>query len=59
MDKEISLQLSTEEINLILEGLGTLPFVKVYGLIGKIQQQAAQQLQAPTEPAELAELVEE
>jgi hypothetical protein len=47
MDKEnITLQLSTDEINLILESLGSMAFVKVYALIGKIQQQAAEQLQA-------------
>ncbi len=54
MDKEISLQLAADEINLLLEGLGSMPFVKVYGLIGKIQQQAAQQLQAAAEAAESA-----
>jgi hypothetical protein len=59
MDKtDITLQLSAEEINLLLEGLGNMPFVKVYGLIGKIQQQASGQLNAlssqsekPTEPS--------
>lgn len=44
MQKEIQLQLTTEEINLLLEGLGNLPFVKVYQLIGKIQEQAARQM---------------
>ncbi len=42
--KDIHLQLTTEEANLILEALGNLPFVKVYTLIGKIQEQARQQL---------------
>ncbi|WP_333873260.1 hypothetical protein [Methylobacter sp.] len=45
MDKQnITLQLSAEEVNLLLEGLGGMPFVKVYNLIGKIQQQASSQL---------------
>lgn len=44
MDKQnITLQLSAEEVNLLLEGLGGMPFVKVYNLIGKIQQQASGQ----------------
>lgn len=44
MQKEIQLQFSPDEVNLILEGLGNLPFVKVYQLIGKIQEQASQQV---------------
>ncbi|MGZ5025734.1 MAG: hypothetical protein ACXWFX_07260 [Methylobacter sp.] len=45
MDKQnITLQLSAEEINLLLEALGSMPFVRVYNLIGKIQQQASGQL---------------
>ena len=42
--QEITLQLTIDEANLILEALGELPFAKVYGLIGKIQEQAGQQL---------------
>jgi hypothetical protein len=42
--KEINLQLTIEEANVILEALGNLPFVKVFALIGKIQAQAGQQL---------------
>ncbi len=44
--KEINLQINLEEVNLILEALGNLPFIKVYTLIGKIQEQAGQQLSA-------------
>ena len=40
----ITLHITIEEANLILESLGNLPFVKVYALIGKIQEQARQQL---------------
>jgi hypothetical protein len=42
--QEINLRLTIEEANLILEGLGNLPFAKVYALVGKIQDQAGQQL---------------
>ena len=42
--QEINLRLTIEEANLILEGLGNLPFGKVYALVGKIQDQAGQQL---------------
>jgi dihydroxyacetone kinase len=55
MDKEdINLQLSADEINLLLEGLGSMPFVKVYALIGKIQQQASDQLSKGSEPSNTA-----
>lgn len=50
--QEIKLQMTVEETNLILEGLGQLPFARVYALIGKIQEQAAEQLR-PAPPAEL------
>lgn len=42
--KEISLDLTIDEANLILEALGQLPFIKVYTLIGKLQEQARRQL---------------
>lgn len=45
MDKqEINLTLTPDEINLVLESLGNLSFVRVFTLIGKIQSQAAAQL---------------
>lgn len=43
---KINLTLSIEEINLILESLGQLPFVRVHQLIAVIQQQATAQLQS-------------
>jgi hypothetical protein len=46
--QEISLKLTVDETNLILEGLGSLPFAKVYALIARIQGQAAQQLDRNT-----------
>jgi hypothetical protein len=46
----IKLELNIDEVNLILEALGQLPFARVYKLIGHIQEQAHTQLQAPTAP---------
>jgi hypothetical protein len=40
----IQLTISLEEANLILDALGQQPFRSVYELIGKIQQQANEQL---------------
>jgi hypothetical protein len=48
--KDITLQMTTDEANLILEALGNLPFVKVYALIGKSQDQARQQLSESDAP---------
>jgi hypothetical protein len=42
--KEINLRLTIDEVNQILEALGTQPFNKVFVLIGKIQAAAAAQL---------------
>ena len=44
--EEIKLELTIEETNLILDALGEKPFKQVFGLIQKIQQQAASQLNA-------------
>ena len=44
--QEITLTLSLAEANQILEALGQQPYVRVYELIGKIQQQAQVQLGA-------------
>jgi len=43
--QKIELSLEIDEINLVLESLGNLPFARVYALVGKIQEQAARQLQ--------------
>ena len=42
--QDITLSLAVEEVNLVLEGLGNLPFAKVYELVGKIQGQASEQI---------------
>jgi hypothetical protein len=44
--QEINLRLAIDDVNVILEGVGNLPFAKVYTLVGKIQEQAAQQIRA-------------
>ena len=42
--KQIKLDISVDETNLILEGLGNLPFIKVHELIAKIHEQASAQV---------------
>ena len=53
----LSLELSVDDINLILEALGERPFKSVYGLVSRLQGQARAQLQpdALPEDARLAE----
>jgi hypothetical protein len=46
--KEISLTLTIDETNLVLEALGNLSFARVFAVIGKIQEQARQQLSDDT-----------
>ncbi|MEM9452607.1 MAG: hypothetical protein AAGF11_00410 [Myxococcota bacterium] len=46
--KHIQLSVTVDEANLILEGLGQLPFVRVYELIASLQQQAKGQVGATT-----------
>lgn len=42
--KNINLQLTIDETNLVLEALGNLPFSRVFTLVAKIQAQASEQL---------------
>ena len=55
--QEINLKLGVDDVNMILEGVGGLPFARVYQLVGKIQEQAADQLSAgqgaPSEGADV------
>jgi hypothetical protein len=44
--KEINFTVTVEEANLILRGIGLLPFAEVYQLVAKIQQQAGRQLES-------------
>ena len=41
---EVEFKVTVDEANLILEGLGKLPFAKVFALVAKVQEQANQQL---------------
>ena len=56
-NESIKLDLSLEEINMVLGGLGELPAKASMGVIQKIQQQAGPQVQP--EPVEAPEEVEE
>ncbi len=51
---DIQLRLTLDELNLVLEGIGGLPSARVFALVGKIQAQAGEQLnaqaQAPAAP---------
>ncbi len=46
MNTHLTLQLTIEETNLILEALGQLPYVRVSNLVQNIQSQAQPQLAA-------------
>ncbi|WP_157520708.1 hypothetical protein [Herbidospora daliensis] len=48
-EKEIPLSLTLGELNVVLEALGNLPYVRVYELIGKLHEQASSVL-SPKEP---------
>jgi hypothetical protein len=56
-NESIKLDLSLDEINMILNGLGELPAKASMGVIQKIQQQASPQVQP--EPVETPEEGEE
>jgi len=45
-EQKIRLELSIEETNVVLAALGKMPYEDVFLLIGNIQQQATQQVQA-------------
>lgn len=49
--KTVGLSLSLAEINQILEALGNQPYVRVFQLIGKIQQQVEGQLSGRAQPS--------
>jgi len=43
MDQQIELKMTTEEVKLVFQGLGKLPFEEVFELIGKLNAQVNQQ----------------
>lgn len=45
MSSSIRLELAVDDVNLVLEALGKLPFVQVYQVIARIQAQAQAQIQ--------------
>lgn len=45
--KPIQLELTIDEVNLILEALGRQPFEQVYTLIQKVHKQVGGQVQPP------------
>lgn len=53
--EEINFKVTVEEANLILEGLGRIPFAKVFALVSKIQEQAQQQFNEENPPGEKAD----
>ncbi|WP_437316201.1 hypothetical protein [Sorangium sp. So ce385] len=50
--KEINFTVTIDEANMILEGIGLLPFARVYQLVGKLQEQARGQLNGETSTTE-------
>jgi hypothetical protein len=47
---ELELNVTIDEANMILEGLGNLPFARVFALIAKIQEQASGQIRRDVDP---------
>lgn len=58
-ERELTVSLTLDEVNTVLEGLGHLPFMKVYRIIEKIHMQATAQnatgLQMPVPPVDRGE----
>ncbi len=48
--KNMKIELTIEEINVLLALLGQQPYAQVFGLIEKLQRQAAGQLENSPEP---------
>jgi hypothetical protein len=45
----IKLEFTVDEVNIILDALGNLPFKSVYGIIGQLQGQARAQLNSQSQ----------
>ena len=57
--KDIQLTLTLEEVNSVLNALGTQPYAQVQPLVAKIQTQGSTQLQAAENgQAEVSEVLE-
>ncbi|MBK6622480.1 MAG: hypothetical protein IPH04_19570 [Saprospirales bacterium] len=48
--QKIRLELTLDQVNLIIQALGDLPFKEVYELIGAINAQASKQLSSNSSP---------
>jgi hypothetical protein len=57
--QEIKLSLTVEDANLVLEGLGSLPYGKVFNAVATIQQQAQAQMKSAQSAQSEAESVPE
>lgn len=55
MEQTIKLELTINEINTILSGLGNLPYIQVDSLIPKIKEQAYNQIQDSKKPKDFKE----
>jgi len=53
--KDLNFNLTVNEANTILQALGNMPFVQVYPLIQKLQDQAAKQMEGNLEAPSAAE----
>lgn len=53
-EPSIHLDLTIEEVNLILDALGEQPFKSVYALVSRLQSQARSQLESSATSAEVA-----
>lgn len=51
-EQMITLNLTINEVNAILTSLGQLPYTQVFQLIGKVKDQAVEQLQPPVPSVE-------
>lgn len=47
--KKLTVALSVQELQTVLQALGNLPYIQVHELIGTLQQQATPQLQSTQE----------
>lgn len=55
-EPSIHLDLTIDEVNLILDALGEQPFKSVYALVSRLQSQARSQLESSATSAETAQV---
>lgn len=56
--QELNFKLTVDEVNILLQALGNMPYVKVFKVIGKIQAQGGPQLNEVTQNGESEPLKE-